>query len=454
MALEYLAADRKPEPCSHNVSLHLFSAVVAVEDLGQELLGDALAVVDDLYSHAAGLVHLSYADALVVAAVVYGIVYEIIEHLVDLCGICPDDPVLIGDEADVVALFLYEQRVSREDIVYLVVDGELGKIQLQVSAFQLRELKYIVHQLREPVRFLDDDIEMLVPLFGIISREIAYHLGIGFYHSQRSSQVVGDIRYEVRPQLADLLDLDLRLVQHRRKLFYLPVALCVELHVEISCGEFLGGLGHIDYGLRKPLGDEHCYYERQLYQDDGYEDKMLADDADRGIYGLHSSFYEDVVRLVAVGDLEAHAVEYLLAVEALVLLGLRKLCLSAVGKLRTQLVDEFAVLRVDIAEKQREASQVVFRHLDIAGMVGYDYAQPVVEGCSLQREQGVFALVFFHNAFGGIRYGTYLCRSVIACEKEILEHPQQQQDQQREYHEIEPHIGSQRPSCALFCGVI
>ena len=47
------------------------------------------------------------------------------------------------------------------------------------------------------IGFLDDYLKVVVPLDGIIAREVSDHLGIGFDHGKRRPQVVRNVRHEV-----------------------------------------------------------------------------------------------------------------------------------------------------------------------------------------------------------------------------------------------------------------
>ena len=205
VTLKYLLYYGKSKSRADDLTLALFRAVVAVEDERYQLGIDVCARVgyfdpDKLFL----LDYLRDINGFIFTRVVDGVVDKVVNYLLYLYRICFDDEILLGGNDKVIAFLLGKQSVAFHYASDRVGDAEFRFGYLKVAAFKFGKVEDIIDKRCKPVALLDDNVEMLGALLRIIARNIAYHLGVGFYHCQRCSQVVRNVRYKVTAESIDL----------------------------------------------------------------------------------------------------------------------------------------------------------------------------------------------------------------------------------------------------------
>ena len=150
--------------------------VVAVPDVF-ELFGlDADAVVDDLAVDRPAPAAYVDEDLLVCAAVFDCVRQQVRYDLLDALFIAPDDDLVSAVERYIIALVDDEYLIRSEDAFYCGLQIEGAHIERQRSGLHCRKGEHVADELVQSVGFFYDDLQMIVPLFGVVSRKVAYHL--------------------------------------------------------------------------------------------------------------------------------------------------------------------------------------------------------------------------------------------------------------------------------------
>ena len=227
----------------------VLGTVVLIEDQLDLVLLDAVAGVPHFNSHALGQIPLRDKHLFVLlGGVIDRVIDQVSDHAVDLALVAAYHAGLVQRQMDLIAHTLRHALIAVHDLRHALGDVKRAVIQLLCSAFQLGQVQHIVDDLRQPVGFLDDDVQVLFPLHRIVPRQVTNHFRIGFHHGQGRSQVVGNVGDQIPLHLVCLGKLMCRIGQRFRQIVHFGIAAALELHRIIPVCQPLGGLGNAGNG--------------------------------------------------------------------------------------------------------------------------------------------------------------------------------------------------------------
>ena len=307
MHIQDVLYNGQPQAAAHLGPLVLLvHLVVALPDVLELVLRDALAGVGDRHPHLALFHGLAQGDGLILAGVRDGVVHQVIHHLgnLQLVGVHPHILLEIEGKAVVRQLVIPVQHAP-----YAFCEVETGFLQGEHPGLQLGEIQQVVDQAGQALCLVDDDLHIFR---GVLSGQVPHHLAIALNHGQRRAQVVRDVGQQVPPQALHLRELLGGVVQGAGQFPHLPGAPLLKADGVIPPAQHLGALVHGCQGAGNPPGDEqgqrHAQRRRHRRQGGHLHQQGLTDRIHRGNLTLQHHHAVEPRGRTANGDIQHHLV--------------------------------------------------------------------------------------------------------------------------------------------------
>ena len=165
-----------------------FTSVISVPDFFGFIFGDACTVIVNVHSYAVSFYTVkAQLYVFVVAGIIYGVADEVGEHLKDF--------FFVGDH-DYIGFYVFADVVIFEHFeIFESVFGCFAEVELREYHFLFLRLKFaqfnkVVDKSCKAGGFGDNNFEMFVAFFFVVSAEVTDHFRIAFYEGKRRFEVV------------------------------------------------------------------------------------------------------------------------------------------------------------------------------------------------------------------------------------------------------------------------
>ena len=274
MLLQNGLGDGQPQPGA-GASRILPGAVVPVKEVGQVLRRDAGAVVLHLHPAAAALHGDGPQDEHPVRPQMpRGVAQQIVQHPLHHGGVRLHGALPVGLQPQRPAVLLTQRVVAPGHLKAQLTHVELHQIGLVRAALHLAQLHHAVHQRREPVGLVHNDVALLGAFFLVIAVDVPHRLGIALDEGQRGAQVVAHVGKDVLFQLGRAAHLPGHVVEFLRQQPEFVRAVNVHLYIIVAVRHLPGALCQKMQRPGIPPAEQHRkqQVEQQQEQCDGGQD--------------------------------------------------------------------------------------------------------------------------------------------------------------------------------------
>ena len=239
-------------------------AVVAVEDIGQVLGGDAGAVVFHLHPDALGAAQRPQHEDAVFADVVHGVAQKVMQSALHHVGVGTDGKLFVGDlQLELPAVLGADGVVTLADFVAELAHVEVDLLALECAARDLAQLHDAGNKGRQAVGLVHDDVHLFVAVLLVVAGQIAHRLGIALDEGERSAQVVGDVGQQVALHLGGVLDFFCHVVELLGQVAQLVVPHRVHMDGVVALCHLPRSPGESPQRLCEPLAEQPCRRHRE-----------------------------------------------------------------------------------------------------------------------------------------------------------------------------------------------
>ena len=159
-----------------------------------------------------------------------------------------------------IPLGLFQKAESVRDAIEVLREVEDGVVETVDPRLKAGEVEKVPHERGETVRLVDDDLRVLLPLDGVLARNLLDHCRIRFDHRERRAEVVRDVGDELLLDLIRLGKLRVCIVECVGQVVdFADEVMPAEIRIVIAVRQRLGALCHACNGLADENGDKSAH---------------------------------------------------------------------------------------------------------------------------------------------------------------------------------------------------